>query len=128
MEGTNDIGVPPTPTAAAVTVGLQTVIDRLRDAGLRVIVGTLPPCKGFALAQHGTPEAIAKRNAINDWIRTSAVADGVVDFHAVLRDPNDPDQLLAAYDSGDHLHPNAAGYAAMAEAIDLSLLDDLPCR
>jgi lysophospholipase L1-like esterase len=127
MEGTNDIGVPPPPTAAAVTVGLQTAVDRLRAAGLRVILGTLPPCKDFALALHGTPEAIAKRNEINDWIRTSAVADGVVDFHAVLRDPADPDRLRPEFDSGDHLHPSAAGYTAMADAIDLSLLDELPC-
>lgn len=122
MEGTNDIGVPPPATAAEVIAGLQTVIDRMRGAGLRVIVGTLPPCKNFANALHGTPEAIAKRNAINDWIRTAAVADGVVDFHAALRDPADPDQLKPEFDSGDHLHPSAAGYAAMADAVDLSLL------
>lgn len=128
MEGTNDIGVPPTATAAQVVVGLQSVIDRMRDAGLRVIVGTLPPCRNFMLFQHGTPEAIAKRNEINDWIRTTAVADGIVDFHAVLRDPADPDRLKPEFDSGDHLHPSAAGYAAMADAVDLNLLDDPPCR
>jgi len=127
MEGTNDIGVPPAPSAAQVIAGLQEVIMRLRDAGLRVIIGTLPPCKDFALALHGTPEAIAKRNQINDWIRTGADADGVVDFHAVLRDPADPDRLLPVYDSGDHLHPSPAGYAAMAEAVDLSFFDDPPC-
>jgi lysophospholipase L1-like esterase len=71
--------------------------------------------------------AIAKRNAINDWIRTGADAVGVVDFHGVLRDPDDPDRLLPAYDSGDHLHPSPAGYAAMADAVDLSCFDDLPC-
>ena len=127
MEGTNDIGVPPTPSAAEVIAGLEEVLERLHDAGLRVIIGTLPPCRDFALALHGTPEAIAKRNQINEWIRTSASAYGVVDFHAVLRDPADPDRLLPAYDSGDHLHPSAAGYAAMAEAVDLSLFDDPPC-
>lgn len=128
MQGTNDIGVSPLATSAAVTAGLQEAVDRLRAAGLRVILGTLPPCKDFALAQHGTPEAIARRNEINDWVRTAAVADGIVDFHAAVRDPADPDRLLPTYDSGDHLHLNAAGYAAMAHAIDLGLLDNLPCR
>jgi lysophospholipase L1-like esterase len=122
MEGTNDIGVPPLATAPQVIAGLRSVVDRMRGAGLRVILGTLPPCRNFAIALHGTPEAIARRNEINAWIRTSSAADGVVDFHAALRDPDDPDQLRPAFDSGDHLHPSAAGYAAMADAIDVSLL------
>ena len=128
MEGTNDVGVPPPPTAEHVVAGLRTVVERLRAAGLRVIIGTLPPCKDFALALHGTASAIAARNAINDWIRTSGVADAVIDFHAVLRDPDDPDRLRREFDSGDHLHPSPAGYAAMADAVDLALLADPPCR
>jgi lysophospholipase L1-like esterase len=128
MEGTNDIGVPPLATAAAVIAGLEDVVSRLHAAGLRVILGTLPPCKDFPLAAHGTPEAIAKRNEINAWIRSSTVADAVVDFHAALRDPGDPDRLDPAYDVGDHLHPNAAGYAAMANVIDLEQLTGSSCR
>jgi lysophospholipase L1-like esterase len=128
MEGTNDIGVPPLPAPAEVIAGLETVIDRLHAAGLRVILGTQAPCTDFALALHGTPEAIAARNEINAWMRTSGAADGVVDFHAVLRDPDDPDRLRAEFDSGDHLHPNAAGYAAMADAVELSLVSDVPCQ
>jgi lysophospholipase L1-like esterase len=128
MEGTNDIGVPPPATAAQVIGGLQTAVDRMHRAGLRVILGTLPPCKNFPLALHGTPEAIVARNQINDWIRTSAAADGVVDFHAALRDPTDPDRLRPEFDSGDHLHPNVAGYEAMADAVDLTLLENASCR
>lgn len=59
---------------------------------------------------------------MNQWIRTSGAFDAVVDFDAVLRDPAHPNDMQAVYDSGDHLHPNDAGYAAMANAIDLSLL------
>ena len=108
--------------------GLQAAIQRMHGAGLRVIMGTLPPCENFALALHGTPAAIAARNQINDWIRTGGAADGVVDFHAALRDPLDPDRLSPGLDSGDHLHPNAAGYAAMAAAVDLNLLASARCR
>ena len=128
MEGTNDVGVPPIPSAARVIEGLAAAVERMHGAGLRVILGTLPPCKNFALALHGTPAAIAARNQINDWIRTSTAADGMVDFHAALRDPLDPDRLNPAFDSGDHLHPNAAGYAVMAAAVDLNLLAGGGCR
>jgi lysophospholipase L1-like esterase len=127
MEGTNDLGLPPTATPAEVIAGLQSAIERMRRAGLRVLVGTQTPCTNFALALHGTPAAIAARNEINDWIRTNSAADGVIDFHAALRDPTSPDRLRAEFDSGDHLHPSAAGYAAMAEAIDLNLLNE-PAR
>jgi lysophospholipase L1-like esterase len=127
LEGTNDVGIPPIPAASAVIAGLETVVGRLHAAGLRVILGTQTPCNAFALAVHGTPEAIAARNQINDWIRTSGVADAVVDFHAVLRDPNDFDALRPEFDSGDHLHPSAAGYAAMADAVDLGLLRTASC-
>ena len=62
-----------------------------------------------------------KRRAINAWIRTAGGFDGVIDFEQALRDPARPDRLHPAFDSGDHLHPNDAGYAAMAEAVDLRL-------
>jgi lysophospholipase L1-like esterase len=126
MEGTNDLGLQPPATAAAVITGLQNAVDRLRLAGFRVILGTQAPCNDPTLT-HGSPSAIAARNEINEWIRTMAVADGVVDFHAVLRDPANPDGLLPAFDSGDHLHPSAAGYQAMADAVDLNLMTDPPC-
>jgi lysophospholipase L1-like esterase len=63
---------------------------------------------------------------VNDWIRTSGRFDGVVDFDATTRDPATPSRLLAAVDGGDHLHPSAAGYRIMAEAIDLTLFAPRP--
>ena len=103
--------------ADELIAGLRLLVRRLRADGLNVILGTQTPSKdtaiGFGLLQ-GSPQAIAARNRVNDWIRTSGVADAVVDFHAALRDPADPDRLRPEYDSGNHLHLSVAGYAAMA--------------
>jgi hypothetical protein len=63
-----------------------------------------------------------KREAVNHWILSSGAVDGVIDFDAVTRDPNHPTHILAAFDSGDHLHPQDDGYKAMADSIDLKLL------
>jgi lysophospholipase L1-like esterase len=68
-----------------------------------------------------TPELEAKRIAVNAFIRTRGMFDGVIDFDAATRDPAHPTQFLPAFDSGDHLHPGDAGYKAMGEAIDLTL-------
>ena len=57
---------------------------------------------------------------MNSWIRTSGAFDAVVDFDAAVRDPNDPAKVRAEFDPGDHLHPNDAGYQAMADAVNLS--------
>jgi lysophospholipase L1-like esterase len=94
-------------------------VARSHARGLRVIGGTLTPFKGCLC--YSAREEVT-RQAVNDWIRTSGTFDAVVDFDAALRDPDDPKRLLPAYDSGDHLHPGDAGYAAMGNAVDLSVL------
>jgi lysophospholipase L1-like esterase len=58
---------------------------------------------------------------VNDWIRNGKAFDGVIDFDKAVEDPQNPDHILAKYDSGDHLHPNDAGYEAMGAAVPLSL-------
>jgi lysophospholipase L1-like esterase len=58
---------------------------------------------------------------VNEWIRTGKAFDGVVDFDKAVQDPNHPDKMAPADDSGDHLHPADAGYKAMGNSIDLSL-------
>jgi lysophospholipase L1-like esterase len=63
----------------------------------------------------------ADRQAVNQWVRAEGHFDAVIDFDAVVRDPQHPDRLLPAYDCGDHLHPSPAGYKAMGEAVPLSL-------
>lgn len=101
---------------AALTAGLQQLVDRARSRGVKVLLGTLTPMKGSGYFSEATE---AKRQALNRWIRGRQDIDGVVDFDAVLRDPNDAEALNPAYDSGDHLHPSDAGYAAMAAAVDV---------
>ena len=121
LEGTNDIDGSAAKTDAVIA-GLGEVVAELQAAGLSVLLGTQTPSKGTGFRPHGAPATIAARNRINDWIRTSGIADGVVDFHAAVRDPADVDRLRPEYDSGDHLHPNADGYEAMAAAVELELV------
>lgn len=97
------------------------MIQRAHGQGLRVIGCTVTPYVGSDY-YHPDAASEADRVALNQWIRTSGAFDGVIDFDAVIRDPAKPDRMLPAYDSGDHLHPSAAGYQAMAGAIDLKVL------
>ena len=95
------------------------MIERAHARGIKVIGATLTPFEGAA---YWTPEGETKRQALNAWIRTSKAYDEVLDFDAVVRDPASPNKSQAAFDSGDHLHPSPAGYAAMAGSIDLARL------
>jgi len=126
MEGINDIGNAhqnPTPTAEDIITGHKQLIDLAHTRGLKIYGATLTP---FEAAFYFTKEGEAKRQAINQWIRTSKAYDGVIDFDAATRDPANPTRYLPLYDSGDHLHPNDAGYKAMADAIDLTLFKAVP--
>jgi len=123
LEGINDIGGLASTTATQVTQDdliwvLQQVIDRAHAHGIKVIGCTLTPYEGAGYARENG-EAI--RAGINQWIRTSGAFDGVVDFEAATRDPNNPKRFRPDFDPGDHLHPNDGGYKAMADAIDLSM-------
>ncbi len=128
LEGINDLGQPPPAAPDDAIAALRQVVLRLRLAGVRALVGTLTPAGGYAVPTYGSAEGNARRLAVNRWIRTSGVPDGVIDFDAAVRDPNDPGRLRAAYDSGDHLHPNARGYSRMANAVPTSLLAASACR
>jgi len=100
------------------------IIARAHERGLKIFGGTLTPFKGSTLPGYFTPEGELQGLAVNQWIRTSGAFDAVIDFDRALRDPAQPARMLAAYESGDHLHPNDAGYRAMADFIDLRLFQD----
>jgi len=124
LEGINDIGNNAGPDGAPLTVqdligGYQNLIAQAHAAGVRIIGATMLPDQGNT---YYSAPAEQVREAANDWIRTSGAFDGVIDFDKVMQDPSNPVAVNPAYDSGDHLHPNAAGMQAMADAIDLSLI------
>jgi lysophospholipase L1-like esterase len=110
--------------AGAVIDGMKLLAARAHAQGLRIAVGTLLPfegTKGFYSAA-----AEAERQAVNAWIRSSSTFDAVVDFDEAMRDPAHPARLRPEFDSGDHLHPNRAGYEVMAGTIDLGMFRTAP--
>jgi lysophospholipase L1-like esterase len=125
LEGINNIGFPgalgltqETVSAEDIIASYRQLIDRAHERGLKIYGGTLTPFEGTAFPGYFTPEGEAKRQAVNHWIRTSGKFDAVIDFDRAIRDPARPSRMLPAFDSGDHLHPNDAGYQAMANAVN----------
>ena len=126
MEGINDIGAAlqnPTPTAQDIIAGHKQIIERAHSRGLKIYGGTLTPFYGAAYYSEVGEQ---KRAAVNEWIRTGRAYDAVIDFDKVTRDPSNPKKFVAAFDSCDHLHPNDAGYKAMADAVDVALFSSQP--
>jgi lysophospholipase L1-like esterase len=118
--GINDIQQKPHEyDARRIEFGLEQIVLRAHAHGLRVVGCTITPYEGWLAYQ---PAGDATRAAVNAFIRSSGLFDGVADFDAVVRDPADPRRLSPRYDSGDHLHPNAAAYRLMANAIPLTAL------
>ncbi len=124
LESINDIGrlahvqVPwDDVTAAQLEHGLTQIVDAAHEHGIKVIGATLTPYGG---ANYYSDKGEQVREAVNDWIRSSGTFDGVFDFDKATQDPQNPTHFNPAYDSGDHLHPNDAGYKAMGDSIDLS--------
>lgn len=125
--GINDLGTrlearkkgEPFASAADLIGAFEQLIARARAKGVRIIGTTITPYTGADF--YWSADGEADRQTVNAWIRTSGHFDAVVDFDAVLRDPENPSRLAAALDSGDHLHPSLAGYEAMARAVDLNL-------
>jgi lysophospholipase L1-like esterase len=119
LEGINDIGWPgpfdiaAPPSASELIRAYKQLIARAHARGIRVYGGTLTPFEGAVYPGYYTATKEAIRAAVNDWIRRSRAYDAVIDFDAIARDPTHPDRLRGEFDSGDHLHLNDAGYAAL---------------
>ena len=107
------------PTVEELIEGLKTYIAQARSYGYRVYVGTLLPMGGW---RTDAPFRQEMRHAYNDFIRTTDLIDGCVDFDRALRDPDRIDWFLPEYDSGDHLHPSKLGYERMAMEVPEELL------
>jgi lysophospholipase L1-like esterase len=130
LEGINDIGQS-SATAAQLEAGYDQLVTAAHAAHLKILLGTLTPT-GSATgvgASYSSAQSEATREAVNTWIRSGASgADGVIDFDAAVRDPADPSEIAPAYDGGDGIHFNLAGYQALANAVDLSQLKPPACR
>lgn len=132
--GINDISWPGTafarnqarPALAELQAGYRALAEQARGRGIRIVGATLTPFAGALpdtpLDDYYRPDKDVLRRQLNAWLRTDSPFDAVIDLDAALRDPADPSQMAAAYDSGDHLHPGDAGNRAMAEAVDLEVL------
>lgn len=125
LEGINDIGHAYDPvktydvvSADELIAGYKYLAARAHAHGIKVYGATLTPYGG---AKYSSAAGEVVRSTLNNWIRSTKELDGVVDFDKTARDPTNPNKFLPAYDSGDNLHPNDAGYKAMGESIDLSL-------
>jgi lysophospholipase L1-like esterase len=134
LEGINDIGFPGAKLGGSYLAdpkdfrapedlmdAYRQLISRAHAHGVKLIGGTIGPFEGVTLPGYYSESKEAARQTVNKWIRTSGSFDGVIDFDAVLRDPDHPSRLLPRFASKDHLHPNDDGYQAMADTIDLAL-------
>ena len=121
LESINDIGMtrdPASPTADELIAGHRALIQRAHARGLTIYAGTLTPFEG---AMYWTEAGEQKRQAMNEWIRSSGAYDGVIDFDAAVRDPATPNRFVESYQPGDWLHANDLGYQRMAEVVDLMM-------
>jgi len=134
LEGINDIGFPggklgesyladpaDVRTPEDLIDAYRQLISRAHAHGIKLVGATITPFEGVTLPGYYSESKEAFRQAVNKWIRTGGAFDGVIDFDAVLRDPDHPTRLLPRFASKDHLHPNDAGYRTVADAINLAL-------
>lgn len=125
--GINDLGLPgmagePPATATDLVAGFETLARRAHDAGLRILAATIGPYGNTIYPGVSSPEGLAIRREVNDWIRSTDTFDAVFDVAQAVADPDAPDTIRAEFDSGDGMHLNDRGAEAMANAVDLKTL------
>jgi len=133
FEGVNDIGVADATAEAQAVIGdrviaaFKQIVTRVHAAGIPIFAATITPFSAPAnessIQPYSSPVREATRQRVNAWIRTSGTFDAVIDFDKVVADPAIPSQLSPTFNSGDFLHPNVAGYTAMAAAFPLDLFE-----
>lgn len=129
QEGINDLGLPARVTASEVIDGYRKLIAEAHSAGKKIWLGTLLPASNAIVdGLSALPNGERYRVHINTWIRHQRLADGVVDFAKALEDPADHSILRQTYSGPDHLHPNLAGYRAMAAAVNLPMITPARAR
>lgn len=128
FEGVNDIGTAATTVAAQQDVydrliaAYEQIVTRIHALNLPMFAATITPfCGNVTIQPYSDPQREKTRQSVNAWIRHSGAFDAVVDFDAVVRDPKNASQLNPLYNSGDYLHPNVAGYQAIADAFPLGI-------
>ena len=121
--GINDLGLPgmsgePPVTSGALIEGFKVLARRARKADLKILVATIGPFAGAAYPGVSTPEGVAARREVNEWIRTTDAFDAVFDVARAVENPEAPDYIHPALDGGDGMHLNDKGAQAMANAVD----------
>lgn len=132
FEGVNDIGTADTTTAVQKLVGdqlisaFEQIIMRVHTFGIPIFAATITPfgAPNSSDQPYSDPTREATRQRVNTWILNSGAFDAVIDFDKIVRDPNIPSQLSSKYNSGDYLHPNVAGYHAIADAFPLNIFSE----
>ena len=119
LEGVNDLRWDKATAPEDLTDAYRQLISEAHAEGVCVVGATILP---FGGSSRWSAEREEIRLEVNNWIRTSGAFDDVVDFDAVVRDPDNPVQMDPRYGASDHLHPTSEGYTQMAEAVDLSTL------
>lgn len=129
FEGVNDIGNEATSTSSQTAVGdqlikaFQQIASDAKKAGLITIGATITPFSAPSPSQqsYSDKNREATRQRVNKWILESGTFDHTVDFGGMVESKSSPGQLDSKYNGGDYLHPNGAGYKAMADGFPLDI-------